>query len=100
MIEMVTEGMTLVGSLSIMFYLHWQLTLLTLITAPLVGQTMTIFGKKLRKSSTIIQERAADITSVLQEGISSVRVIKSFAREEYEVERFEKENVNNFNAQM
>ena len=100
MIEMVTEGMTLLGSLSIMFYLHWQLTLLTLVTAPLVGQTMSIFGKKLRKSSTVIQERAADITSVLQESISSVRVIKSFAREEYEIERFRKENYNNFRAQM
>jgi len=100
MIELVTEGMTLIGSISIMFYLHWQLTLLTLVTAPLIGQTMNIFGKKLRKSSTNIQERAADITSVLQESISSVRVIKSFAREEYEIERFKKENHNNFRAQM
>lgn len=100
MIELVTESMTLIGSLAIMFYLHWQLTLLTLITAPLVGQTMNVFGKKLRKSSTLIQERAADITSVLQEGISSVRVIKSFAREDYEIERFKAENQQNFRAQM
>ncbi|WP_378950929.1 lipid A export permease/ATP-binding protein MsbA [Pelosinus sp. sgz500959] len=100
MIELVTEGMTLIGSLGAMFYLHWQLSLLTLVTAPLVGQTMNIFGKKLRKSSALIQERAADITSVLQESISSVRVIKSFAREEYEIERFKKENHQNFRAQM
>jgi len=100
MIELVTEGMTLIGSISIMFYLHWQLTLLTLVTAPLIGQTMNIFGKKLRTSSTNIQERAADITSVLQESISSVRVVKSFAREEFEIERFEKENFKNFRAQM
>lgn len=100
MIELVTEGMTLIGSLSIMFYLHWQLSLLTLVTAPLVGQTVNIFGRKLHKSSSLIQERAADITSVLQESISSVRVIKSFAREEYEIERFIKENHQNFRAQM
>lgn len=100
MIEMVTEGMTLLGSLAAMFYLHWQLALLTLITAPLVGQAMNIFGKKLRVSSAVIQERAADITSVLQESISSVRVIKSFAREDYEIERFKKENHSNFRAQM
>lgn len=100
MIDLVTEGMTLIGSISIMFYLHWQLTLLTLVTAPFIGQVMSVFGKKLRKSSTLIQERAADITSVLQESISSVRVIKSFAREEYEIERFRKENHNNFRAQM
>jgi len=100
MIDLVTEGMTLIGSVGIMFYLHWQLTLLTLITAPLIGQTMNIFGKKLRKSSTNIQERAADITSVLQESISSVRVIKSFAREDFEIDRFKKENYSNFRAQM
>lgn len=99
-IELVTESMTLIGSLAVMFYLHWKLSLLTLITAPLVGQAMNIFGKKLRTSSTLIQERAADITSVLQESISSVRVIKSFAREDYEIERFKKENYNNFRAQM
>lgn len=100
MIELVTESMTLIGSLTVMFYLHWKLSLLTLITAPLVGQAMNIFGKKLRTSSALIQERAADITSMLQESISSVRVIKSFAREEYEIERFKKENQQNFRAQM
>ena len=100
MIELVTESMTLIGSLAVMFYLHWKLSLLTLITAPLVGQAMNIFGKKLRTSSALIQERAADITSMLQESISSVRVIKSFAREEYEIERFKKENQQNFRAQM
>jgi len=100
MIEMVTEGATLIGSLGAMFYLHWKLSLLTLVTLPLVGQAINVFGKKLRTSSTAVQERAADITSVLQETISSVRIIKSFAREDYEIERFTKENNKNFRAQM
>ncbi len=100
MIELFTEGMTLIGSLGAMFYLHWKLSLLTLVTLPLVGQAINIFGKKLRTSSMAVQERTADITSVLQESISSVRVIKSFAREDYEIERFQKENNNNFRAQM
>jgi subfamily B ATP-binding cassette protein MsbA len=100
MIELVTEGMTLLGSLGAMFYLDWKLSLLTLVTLPLVGQAINVFGKKLRTSSTAVQERAADITSVLQESISSVRIIKSFAREDYEIERFNKENNHNFRAQM
>jgi subfamily B ATP-binding cassette protein MsbA len=100
MIELVTEGMTLLGSLGAMFYLDWKLSLLTLVTLPLVGQAINVFGKKLRTSSTAVQERAADITSVLQESISSVRIIKSFAREDYEIERFTKENNKNFRAQM
>ncbi len=100
MIELVTEGMTLIGSLGAMFYLHWKLSLLTLVTLPLVAQAIKIFGKKLRVSSMAVQERTADITSVLQESISSVRVIKSFAREDYEIDRFQKENTQNFRAQM
>ncbi|EIW15987.1 MULTISPECIES: lipid A export permease/ATP-binding protein MsbA [Pelosinus] len=100
MIELLTEGMTLIGSLGAMFYLHWKLSFLTLVTLPLVGQAIKIFGKKLRASSRTVQERTADITSFLQESISSVRIIKSFAREDYEINRFQKENSHNFRAQM
>lgn len=99
-IEMVTEGVTLIGSIAAMVYIHWELTLLTLITMPLVAKTIEIFGKKLRLASRTMQERAADITAVLQETLSSVRVIKSFVREDYEISRFNRENYFNFRAQM
>ncbi|MCM0757990.1 ABC transporter ATP-binding protein/permease [Sporomusa sphaeroides DSM 2875] len=99
-IELVTESAILIGSMAAMFYIHWKLALLTLITMPLVAQAINIFGKHLRTASRITQERAADITSVLQETISAVRVIKSFVREEYEIGRFNRENYSNFRAQM
>lgn len=100
MVELVTEGAILIGSLGTMFYLHWKLSLLTLITMPVIAHAMKIFGKRLKQTSFIMQERIADITSVLQESISSVRVVKSFVREDYEIERFKKENYSNFSAQM
>ena len=99
-IELSTESLTLIGSLVAMFYLHWQLALLTLITVPLVAQAMKLFGAKLRKASGTMQQRAAEITSVLQEMIVSVRLIRLFVREEYETNRFIRENDNNFTAQM
>ena len=99
-IELSTESLTLVGSLVAMFYLHWQLALLTLITVPLVAQAMKLFGKKLRKASGTMQQRAAEITSVLQEMIVSIRLIRLFVREDYETSRFMRENDNNFTAQM
>jgi len=99
-VELVTEGMVLAGSLGAMFYIHWKLSLLTLTTLPLVALAINFFGKKLRKAGKTLQERTADITSVLQETISSVRVIKSFAREDYEIDRFNRENYFNFRAQM
>ena len=99
-IELSTESLTLVGSLIAMLYLHWQLALLTLITVPLVAQAMKLFGKKLRKASGTMQQRAAEITSVLQEMIVSIRLIRLFVREDYETDRFIRENDNNFTAQM
>ena len=100
LIDLFTEGFILIGSLSVIFYIHWKLALVTLITMPLVAQAIRIFGKKIRKAGGVTQQRAADITSVLQETISAARVIKSFSREEYEIARFGRENTNNFNAQM
>jgi subfamily B ATP-binding cassette protein MsbA len=99
-IELVQEGATLIGSLCLMFYLNWKLSLLTLTTLPLLTQAMKIFGRKLRNSSRTVQERAADITAVLQENIAAVRVIKSFAKEEFTIEKFSRENQDNFRAQM
>ena len=61
---------------------------------------MEFFGKKIRKTGGRIQECTADITSVLQESVASARVIKSFVREDYEVDRFDVENRANFRANM
>ena len=99
-IELASESLALIGSLIAMFYLHWQLALLTLITVPMVAEAMKIFGVKLRKASGAMQQRAAEITSVLQEMIVSIRLIRLFVREGYEIGRFNRENVNNFDAQM
>jgi len=100
LIEMITECAILFGSLATMFFLHWKLSLVTLITMPMVAQAMRIFGRKLKATSFRTQESIADITSVLQESLSSIRVVKSFVREEYEIRRFNKENLFNFQAQM
>ena len=99
-IDMITEGVILIGSFAMMCWLHWKLTLLTLIIVPLVGYTMNIFGRKLKQTSFTMQERVADITSLLQEALSAIRVIRSFVREEYEIQRFANQNQANFIAQM
>ena len=100
LIEMVTEGSILIGSIVMMLMLDWKLTLLTLVVIPLVGQAMKIFGRKLKRNGTLIQERMADITSLLQESVSSIRVVKSFVREDYEIDRFCRQNELNFQAAM
>lgn len=99
-VEMITESVILIASIVMMIYLDWKLFLVTFGTFPFVLGFIDLFGKRIRKSGSRIQEAAADITSVLQETVSSARVIKSFVREGYEVARFDKENVNNFRANM
>lgn len=99
-IEMITEGFILIGSVVAMIYLDWRLTLFTVGTFPVVLWFMEFFGKKIRKTGGRIQECTADITSVLQESVASARVIKSFVREDYEVDRFDVENRANFRANM
>lgn len=99
-VEMITETVILVASIVMMIYLDWKLFLVTFCTFPIVLWFIDNFGKRIRKSGSRIQEVTADITSVLQEVASSPRVIKSFVREEYEIDRFDKENMNNFRANM
>ena len=99
-IEMITEGFILIGSVVAMIYLDWRLTLFTVCTFPVVLWFMEFFGKKIRKTGGRIQECTADITSSLQESVASARVIKSFVREDYEVDRFDVENRANFRANM
>ncbi|MBR1580646.1 MAG: ABC transporter ATP-binding protein [Selenomonadaceae bacterium] len=100
LIELFTESSILIGSIGMMFYLDWKLSMLTMITIPLVGVSMRTFGRKIKANGTVIQERLAQITSLLQESISSIRVVKSFVREDYEIKRFCNQNELNFQAMM
>lgn len=99
-VELVTEGLVLIGSMVAMLWLDWKLTLFTFCTFPVVLWFMDYFGKKIRKNGGEIQECTAELTSVLQETVSSARVIKSFVREDYEIDRFDNQNKENFYANM
>ncbi len=99
-VELVTEGLVLVGSIAAMLWLDWKLTLFTFCTFPVVLWFMDFFGKKIRRNGGRIQECTAELTSVLQEVVSSARVVKSFVREDYEIKRFDAQNMTNFYANM
>lgn len=99
-IDFVSHSVTLIGSIILVIYIDWKLSLLMFISFPLILATINMSGNKMRVKSRTLQERAADITAFLQETILAVRVIKSFSREKYELERFDYENNRNFQAQM
>ena len=73
---------------------------MTLLVMPLISFLISRFGREMRKVSRFAQSKAADVASVLQEFLHGIRVIKSFATESYEVEKFKKEAEQNFWSRM
>lgn len=71
-----------------MIYLNWQLTLASLIVAPLMGVLITWFGDRMLIFSRRSQNLVSDLSSLLTEVLSGIRLVKAFAAEAYEIERF------------
>jgi subfamily B ATP-binding cassette protein MsbA len=83
-----SQALTFAGSLGLMLYLNWRLTLFILALVPVVIISAVVFGARLRKLSTTVQDRLADSSALAEEALGNVRVVKSFAREPYEVQRY------------
>ena len=81
----------LIVVLGYMVYLNWQLTLATLIVAPLLGVLISWFGDRLLFFSRRSQSRIADLSSLITEVLSGIRLVQAFAAEGYEIGRFRKE---------
>lgn len=97
-ISLVQESAIFIGSFGSMIYLQWKLTVLCLVIVPLVSYVIKFFGKKLHNSGKDVQESLADVTSMLQETIQGVRIVRSFNRGAYEEKRFRKINQLSFTA--
>lgn len=90
------QGVTLIGALGYLFYMHWRLTLFTLIVLPPILWVFNRFTRRIRGVSRSAQQKMADLTSIIQEAISGVRIIKAFSMEDKEVERFREQNQANY----
>jgi ATP-binding cassette, subfamily B, bacterial len=82
---------TLIGTFLIMLRLDWQLTLVSLAIVPLVVGTIFLFAQRIRRESTSIQERESAVLTQAQEGLSSIRMVHAFGREEFEVLQFQQQ---------
>lgn len=80
-------AITLISTLVVMLKMDWQLTLIALCILPLVIAAIYYFANRVRRQSTTIQERESDVLTTVQEGLSSVRMVQAFGREEFEVEQ-------------
>ncbi len=89
---MIREPLLFVVYLGICLALSWQLTLMSFVVFPLVLLVIASVGRRVRTESGLVQSRIADLTSVLYETITGVKVVKAFGMEEFENKKFAQEN--------
>jgi subfamily B ATP-binding cassette protein MsbA len=94
------EPFTIVGLIAVLFLIHWQLALASLVIFPMTVIPIVKFGQKIRRRGTRVLERRAELSTVLQEGITGVRIVQAFGMEEYERRRFRAKNHELFQAIM
>ncbi|HEY6972605.1 MAG TPA: ABC transporter ATP-binding protein [Candidatus Angelobacter sp.] len=85
-------SLTLLGMIAVMLYLDWRFTLIALSVLPALIMVVYTFTRRIKKASRAVRKKEAEIVSTLQEVLSSIRIVKAFAREEYEQEKFEAES--------
>jgi ATP-binding cassette subfamily B protein len=85
--------LTLGGMVGVMFYLNWRFTLIALSVAPILFAVAYSYTRRIKKASREVRKKEGEIVSVIQEVLTSIRVVKAFAREEYEQRRFEEESL-------
>ena len=90
----------MVGSIALLFATNWQLALIVLVVVPLTFAVFGFFASRARPLFTSIQERLADLNTVLQENLVGVRVVKAFAREPFEAQRYGRANQNLFDLNL
>ena len=91
---------TLIGTFAIMVRLDWQLTLLSLGIVPLIVIAIYFFAHRIRKESTFIQEQESAVLAQAQEGLSSIRMVHAFGREQFEVMQFHQQAQQSLQANL
>ena len=88
LVILLRQIITIIGAAALLFWLDWRLTLLILLVVPIITLVMVYLGGRIRAASVGVQDALAEVSNVAEETTRGVRIVKSFARETYEVERF------------
>lgn len=100
LVALLRQGLTLVGAAILLFWLDWRLTAIILLGIPFITLTMVWLGRKIRRESKAVQDALAKAASVVEETVSGVRIVKSFSREGYEIDRFSRAVYETYAAAM
>ena len=89
--QLLVEPINLLAFIMLLFIISWKLALLSIVILPIAGLTILSIGRSIRRKSKRTAAMIAGITNIITETLSSIRVVKAFAMEGYEVQRFFKE---------
>lgn len=92
--------LTLLGMIGVMLYINWRFTLIALSVAPVLLVVVYTFTRRIKKASRAVRKKESELVSVVEEVLSSIRVVKAFAREDYELKRFESQSLENVEAAL
>jgi subfamily B ATP-binding cassette protein MsbA len=98
LLNTLVQALTLFGMIGVMFWMNWRFTLVALSVVPVLFLVVYTFTRKIRKLSRNVRTQEGNIVSLIQEVISSMRVVKAFAREEYEQKRLEERSMETLEA--
>ncbi|MDR3322139.1 MAG: ABC transporter ATP-binding protein/permease, partial [Synergistaceae bacterium] len=97
-VDMVVQGFSFIGILGFLFFINWKLTLITFIVIPLAVLAIDRASDRMRRIGGDIQEQLAQLAAIAQEALSSIRIVRSFATEDVEYERFNIQSGKHFEA--
>jgi ATP-binding cassette, subfamily B, bacterial len=84
LLGMLVNVVTLVGMIGVMLYLNWRFTLIALSVAPLLFLVVYSYTRRIKSASRAVRKQESLLLSVVEEVLTSIRVVKAFAREDYE----------------
>ena len=98
LLGMLVDVLTLLGMIGVMFYLDWRFTLIALSVAPVLFVVVHYFTRRIKKASRAVRKEEGKLLSIVEEVLTSIRVVQAFTREEYEQQRFDSESLANVEA--
>jgi subfamily B ATP-binding cassette protein MsbA len=100
LLGMLVNVLTLGGMVVVMLYLNWTFTLIALMVAPGLFLAVYHFTHRIKQASRAVRRKEGEVVNVLEEVLSSIRVVKAFAREDYEQKRFERQSLQSVEAAL
>jgi ATP-binding cassette subfamily B protein len=93
LLSVLINVITLVGMVIVMFYINWRFTLIALSIAPPLFAVVYTYTRKIKKAARELRKKEGEVVSVIEEVLGSIRVVRAFAREDYEQRRLEVESM-------